>query len=43
MTTHTNKNGINYYSMSVDGLTIYSFEIDFLDYWTQDDEDLHGE
>jgi len=38
--THTNANGIPYYSMDDDsGNRIYSFTRDFEDVWTQEDED----
>lgn len=44
MTTHTNKNGINYYSKTDEnGEIIYSFTIDFDDTWTQEEQNLHGE
>lgn len=40
ITTHTNDNGIEYYSTTDEnGNTIYSFSRDFEDIWTQDDED----
>lgn len=42
-TTHTNQNGIPYYSRPDDEHgTIYSFSVDFEDIWTQDDQDLYG-
>ena len=39
MKTHTNQNGIEYYSMKTDDGLIYSFDIDFEDYWTEEDEE----
>lgn len=41
--THTNANGIAYYSTTNENSeTIYSFTEDFDDIWTQDDEDLEN-
>ena len=42
ITTHTNANGIPYYSMQDSGQTIYSFSRDFADIWTQEDQDQHA-
>jgi len=43
VTTHTNKNGINYYSTKNDeGKLIYSFNESFEDYWTEEDQELYG-
>jgi hypothetical protein len=40
--THTNANGIAYYSTADEnGETIYSFTEDFEDTWSQDDEDCN--
>jgi hypothetical protein len=40
MTTHTNKNGIIYYSKTDEnGKTMYSFTEDFEDIWTQEVQD----
>ena len=39
--TYTNANGIKYYSTTDEsGDTIYSFELDFEDTWSQEDQDL---
>jgi hypothetical protein len=41
--THTNHNGINYYSTTNEnGETIYSFTTDFEDRWSQDDQDYQA-
>jgi len=43
ITTHTNKNGIAYFSTTDEnGQTIYSFTQDFEDTWTQDEQDAYG-
>jgi hypothetical protein len=41
VTTHKNQNGEKYYSrIGVNGEPIYSFSIDFVDYWTQSEMDI---
>jgi hypothetical protein len=43
ITTHTNQNGVPYYSTTNDnGETIYSFTTDFEDIWSQEDEESHA-
>jgi hypothetical protein len=43
ITTHTNQNGVPYYSTTNDnGETIYSFTTDFEDIWLQEDEESHA-